>query len=556
MRKVDDKANGVKNYVKLFTTLHVTLNVIGDEAKADECPFCGGSKFSLNIETGQYQCLSKNKCGEKGNAFSFIRYKHKTALAATTDEHRRHLRQSRGFPLQTIKRHQLAWDSEDECWLIPFKSPQGEVVNLLKYWPESGDKRNLPELPMSMYGLDRLSNSDLPILVCEGPLDAIALDQHLRSNKTRDRYDVIAVPSAGTFKASWLEFIKGRTVRLCFDNDKAGKEGQERIVKLCRDNGINAKITVLTWPTGTAPKYDLGDLIRDGGNVVDFTKEHCIAPAAGPAKFQFTRGDKIKKHKAEWLWDLHVPFGQFVSFSGLRGHGKSTVCRDLAARATAGKSMPFGGGQHEPFDVIYFTSEDSGEVVADLVREHGGDATRLHVHDQAKGDIDADILDHLDEIGESIKSLNARLVIFDALNSFAEGNIKSDSKARKTLSGKLTRLARSTGACVIGIRNWGRDKEGTSSQKALGATSLSDVARCTMNTDERPGHNPKKPKLKLEFERVSDARLPEPLHYTIIDKSGGTRERSHLRKIVWKKKPKLARRKKVAKKGSKASILT
>ena len=62
----------------------------------------------------------------------------------------------------------------------------------------------------------------------------------------------------------------------------------------------------------------------------------------------------------------------------------------------------------------------------------------------------------------------ARRVVLDALNSFVGGDISTDSKARRSLSGRLQALARCTGACIIGIRNWGRSDGGSALQKALG----------------------------------------------------------------------------------------
>jgi hypothetical protein len=532
--------SGPPPFRRLFELFGVSFSNNGTpEAHAEECPFCGKAKFYLNPATGQYKCHSENTCGASGNAYTFIRWVHETCLAGTTDDHYRGLKDKRGLPLQTLKRHGLAWNGAICCWLIPFKSERGEVLNLTRYYPESGKKLSLPGLALRLYGLDQLAPQPDPVrtlFVCEGPFDAIALDHHLREKKTRTRYDILAVPSATVFSADWLKYLTGRTVRLCLDNDKAGRDGQERIVNLAREHKTDCKFLALAWPEVYPEKCDIGDLVREGENVAEFTRKHCRKVTAGERRILFVQGDAIPEERVEWMWEGHIPFGTFVSLSGYMGTQKSGVARDLAARVTAGKPMPNSTKAVPPSDVLYFTSEDSASRVRDLVRIHGGDLGRLHVHDIAAGTELIDLLECFDEVEAEINARKARLVVLDALNSFVGGDISTDAKARRTLSGRLQALARRTGACVIGIRNWGRMEGGSASQKALGAVSLSDVARCVMNTLELPRQDPQDKegprRFHLEFEKVSDAPKPEALPYRVEDHSTGEAD-SHVRRIVW-----------------------
>lgn len=521
-------------FLRLFELFISSLTVNGKEAHAEECPFCGGPKFSVNIETGQYQCFRANNCGAKGNAFTLINWVHETSLENTSDADWQRLKADRGLPLQTLKRHELAWHAGLSCWLIPFKSEHGDVQNLTRYWPETGKKFALPGFSLRLYGLDQLRpETNRTLFVCEGPWDAIALDHHLREKKTRDRYDILGVPSATVFNPDWLKYFKDRSVRLCFDNDKAGRDGQQKIATLCDQHKIICKLSALKWPEGLPEKCDVSDLIRDGINVVDFVRTNCIMSATGENRIFFTRGDAIPERTIEWMWGGHIPFGTFVSFAGLMGTQKSTIARDLAARATSGKPMPGCTIAVPPFDIAYFTSEDAGSTVRDIVQIHGGDLRRLHVHDIATDADPIDLLDSLTEIESKIRSLGVRLVILDALNSFVGGDISTDSKARRTLSGRLQSLARRTGACIIGIRNWGRSDGGTSSQKALGATSLSDVARCVMNTRESKLIEPDGSRqLWLDFEKVSDAPKPLSIPYAVENLSTGAAN-AHHRRIKW-----------------------
>jgi hypothetical protein len=103
----------------------------------------------LNIKTGQWHCKT---CDAKGNHIIFLTRLHEEMLKETTDDQYHALKEKRGIPLQTLKRHGLTFDPSDGCWLIPFKSKQGSVVNIQRYYPdrEKPNKFNLPELLTSL----------------------------------------------------------------------------------------------------------------------------------------------------------------------------------------------------------------------------------------------------------------------------------------------------------------------------------------------------------------------------------------------------------------------
>ncbi len=273
---------GHPDFRRLFRTLGLDF---GDpngtrEVVRDRCPWCPAGRFHLDVSTGWWRCPH---CDESGNVYDFLRRVHRECSEATAADDYRRLAAKRGLRNHSFKRHGLAWNASIGCWLVPFKSECGHVVNLTRYFPETGDKPTLPILPLRLYGLDRIApeadRAALPLFLVEGPFDLIALDQQLTDRKTRTRFDMLAVPSAGVFKPEWLRYLKGRTVRLCLDNDKAGRAGQDRIARLVRDNGIDCNLIALQWPPGHPPKADIGDLVRDKVNVAEFTREHCVPVA-------------------------------------------------------------------------------------------------------------------------------------------------------------------------------------------------------------------------------------------------------------------------------------
>lgn len=243
--------------------------------------------------------------------------------------------------MQTSKRHGLAFDSCENCWLIPYRSSKGSVINLCRYWESSGKKYMTEGLPVGLYGLEALSTvpSRLVFLV-EGPFDAIALDHHLRSLKARDRYDILAVPGANTFKTEWAKWLDGRKVRIVYDNDKGGRRGCESVIKRLREAGVKAIVERFNWPTADFPTgCDINDLVKDYEvSIPQFTNEGSEKiDLRKKTAFNFKRGDEIAAANVEWLWKYHIPLGSLVTLDGEQGVGKSTMARAIAARVTAGE---------------------------------------------------------------------------------------------------------------------------------------------------------------------------------------------------------------------------
>jgi len=274
-------------------------------------------------------------------------------------------------------------------------------------------------------------------------------------------------------------------------------------------------------------------------------------------------GESIQKETVRWLWPDHIPLGTLVSFEGDIGTQKSAIAKDWAARVTAGLPFPeCDAPALGPSAVIYFTSEDSAGNVRDLVEIHGGDLSRLKVYDAQDAE-PLDLLERLDDLEDTINKLRCPLVVVDALNSFVAGDISTDAKARRTMTGRLQSLAKRTGACIVAIRNYSRIAVGPSSARALGAISLSHVSRCCLHVEEgEPDSNQnlregEERRFRLVFERVSNAPLPRPIPFQLKNLST-CREDRHRRRIEWTDCGKLRRALggKVAEKGSAESVPT
>lgn len=515
-----------------------------DGERRATCPQCScDDKFFINIYKSTYHCFHENSCGLHGNNYDMMRAVHAAALAATTNPCRHEICRARGLSVQTLQRHGLA--KYEDHWLIPSHNKEGKVVSLIRYWPKikGENKKIVPGCHHEVFNLQNLSKDPLPLFVCEGAFDAIALDQRLGQQHLRQRYDVIASPNAGIWKENWSKLFEGREVRLCFDNDDAGRKAQDKIAIITKEMGIRCDLKLLRWPEGYAKGYDISDLVRDLGDnchPVEFTRVNSTPYV--PSENSFESGLILGRDipaDPEYLWldQFHLPFSEFVSISGRRGCHKSDYVRDIAARATAGLSMPGGGNRHDPMHVIYVTTEDSGPIVRELIHLAGGNLDNLSIYDLCDKEKSIDILLTLDEIADSINRRRARLLIVDNLNDCtASAKIKTDAEARSTLSHKLLYLPRKTGICFMGIRNAGRthkeDQSKTTVDDSLGATSIADVSRSAVTISKLVVENGCDPRFRATFERITNCIEPKPMEFFMEDLHTCD-EDTYKRRIKW-----------------------
>lgn len=520
----------LKNFARVWEAFGFEFTVKGAQAVSDQCPWCGQNKFYVAVETGLYDC---KHCDEQGNVSTFLTWQHAQIVAATETDDYRALKARRGIAIQTLQRHGVGWDRSHARWQIPFRSREGNVVNVQLYEPHSGRKLNLPELPVTLYGLDRLSDDKKRILfLCEGPFDAIALDYHL--GLKRGKYDILATP--GPFQERWIEYFRGRKVRALFDNDKGGEAHRQKVRTALGESRVAEELRLLTWPeklpngTPTPEGFDVNDFVRQfpGISFVGFSLDHSAHVAANPKLILINDSDRKQPKVIEWLWPDHIRFGTYVSLSGVQGTLKSTVARDFAARYSTGTPMPLCDAASMPAGhVLYLTAEDEPDVVQDSFELAGGDLKRLTVIPATMRDGEPlNMLANLHEIESVVRSYNARLVIVDGQNSLVGApDIATDMKGRSNVSNRLHQFAQRLNIALVGIRN--EDNTG----RALGSQSMGDIARCVIRTREIETGLPGERYFELIFKKVSDAApsTHRPIPYGVEDLGGNKR------RVLWGK---------------------
>lgn len=246
--------------LKPFTFFGCSFKPNGSQSVSD-CPLCGKpGHFYVKNETGQFDC---KKCGEKGNAYTFIRAIHTNALEQTTDKEWKELSKHRkGIPWQAYQTANVAKDGT--TWLIPVYNEEGKLCNLFAW--EGPESKMLPTggLTTQLSGIEQLKScSDMEVIhvICEGYWDAIALRWAIAKAGLAEKYFVYSVPGASTFKTEWVEKLKGRHIILLYDADEPGKKGIERAEKMLVP--VAKSLRRINWPEGSSDGYDVNDFVAE-----------------------------------------------------------------------------------------------------------------------------------------------------------------------------------------------------------------------------------------------------------------------------------------------------
>ncbi len=241
----------------------------------------------FSIETGQYHC---KKCSAKGNIFTLAEHfgdKKSNVIVNSKESHKNNkgLKKSnfnsdwvekyhqalpdrikkylndRGITNDIINKYKLGWGSfYGKQWItIPIKNIDGNFIFLkLRQDPEKGNKKvTFPSgIKAQVYEWDILKSAKDKIVICEGELDMLVLT-------SRGMPAITSTHGAGTFKQKWVEKIgKFKKIYVCFDNDDAGRNGADRVVKMLGVTGSEIYLTTLPKEVGK------------GGDITDYFTKH------------------------------------------------------------------------------------------------------------------------------------------------------------------------------------------------------------------------------------------------------------------------------------------
>jgi hypothetical protein len=289
------------DFVKLYNhvlsspvTPQFALKVTGENAQG-YCPFCEGNKFTVKISTGEARCWSGG-CGEKTNIISFITKYHQAWLEYTPDEYYDELVEARGISRSILKRARLAYDANNDKWLVPFQNPHTEFLYNLGNFRTVSSKTykayrvfvmpNVGDLfPKKVYNPFNFTikpdTPDQGLIILEGEWDTFAMAQLVEKFVTdfpgekKRAPKIIGAPGANSIPEGLSNLIRNyKEVWIPYDNDSAGLEGSTNLANILAREGF--KVKTFNWSAaGSFPEgYDIRDLMLKESKDFAFIRKH------------------------------------------------------------------------------------------------------------------------------------------------------------------------------------------------------------------------------------------------------------------------------------------
>ncbi|KXG78264.1 toprim domain-containing protein [Thermotalea metallivorans] len=228
--------------------------ISGNEIQPVKCPYCGGGRhndkytFALNTEKLIFNCL-RGSCGKTGTFYQLCKdfgeeadsgedyerrlppkkayKKPQTELKPIGNRVAEYLK-LRGISRETWERRKVSEEKGNivfpyyengELVLVKYKLPRKPNPGENKSWREAGGKS-------VFWGMDDC-NPSKPLVICEGEMDALALDEAGVEN-------VVSVPS-GTqdltcVENNWDWLQQFNKIIIWADNDEAGQEMEKKLI--------------------------------------------------------------------------------------------------------------------------------------------------------------------------------------------------------------------------------------------------------------------------------------------------------------------------------------
>lgn len=346
---------------------------------------------------------------------------------ALTKSQRQAFARSLGLPSNAANNIELGWDDVKKAYVLPGRSRTGHVWDLRRLI--DGQWKSTWGCSPQLLWAEKLQAAagragEVPVYVCEGEKDAIALRWRLRTLGI-DAI-VVAVPGAKNLNEKCVSLFKGHHVRLCYDNDKAGQEGSAKAVRLLR--GVAAKLEVLHWTENLREGYDVRDWIT-------YAIEHEVSPSdswAGleklfgppaeidddkPSRFKLLTVAEVEAQKPPpFLIDGILQASSTTVLYAPPGVGKSFVAMAWAGSVAAG--VPWLGREVIKGPVLYIAAEGRGGLGVRFralragwkQRSISGDLADLAILADAPQLLDRDQADEITRLAESLDEKPVLLV--------------------------------------------------------------------------------------------------------------------------------------------------
>lgn len=176
--------------------------------------------------------------------------------------------QRRGIAPETLREYEVGYSDEDRAYTIVVRNADGELLNVRLYRIE--DEAGTTKIwSYGSEGMDanaiypeRVLRDHDTVVVIEGEWDALLSNQ-------------LGVPAvSGTtgakqWQSKWNRKFAGKDVIVCYDRDKSGDEGTEKVVRNLRGTARSISVATLPLEWRETHGLDLTDFIHKLGHTAD-----------------------------------------------------------------------------------------------------------------------------------------------------------------------------------------------------------------------------------------------------------------------------------------------
>lgn len=181
----------------------------------------------------------------------------------------------RGLKKETIEYYNLGYDVERIT--IPIYDKHGGCVNIRRYGVGEKGKAKMISYKVGtgtarLYPWENLQHDTL--MITEGEMDCLLANQM--------GYNAItATGGANTWRTEWNECFKGKTVLICYDIDKAGLAGAEKVARNL--HGLAKEVRIVRLPIVDPSDADITDYFVSLGHTKEdldkvIEKSHIFSP--------------------------------------------------------------------------------------------------------------------------------------------------------------------------------------------------------------------------------------------------------------------------------------
>lgn len=384
---------------------------------------------------------------------------------------------------------------------------------------------NLKGVERVLYRWPELIESKKPVWFVEGERDA----DRLRS------LGFTATTLSGGSGAPWLdsysEVLRGRSVIVIPDNDKAGRK---RAADTCEALvGVAKRVRLLEpEPPGLEDEdededegYDVSDWLDAGGSRNELVKLSKVAPEWSEDErlrlldeptINFVVASDVEREVVEFLQrEPCVPNRKVTNVTGDPAVGKDVWSIDFAARATNGT---LGGDIDKPMNVLFIAGEDG---IADTFRPRleaaGADLKRCIFYKDDGSGKPFQLPDDLVKLERFVRKHKIGLVIINPIMGYLSSKIDShkDQSVRQALI-PLAEFAERNRIAVITIQHLNKGK-GSALYKGGGSIAFAGVARSVLLLAKDPDDSAFRILAPVKCNLVPDH---QSIRYEIEDCSG------------------------------------